>query len=280
MRIALAGLGLTGIQVAEYILAQNDLSLVATVVGDKSAKIGRDVGEILGSKAVGTSITSSSELAQTLQIHRPQVLVDFSNSLFIHEQIETLASAGVHLVIATTGHQAADMERIKYYTQKHHIGTVMAPNITYGVNVLMELCKLASKLMNGYDFEIIESHHRNKKDRPSGTAERIADKILEGVSTSADAFPDIPIHSIRSGGIVGDHKVIICGPHDKVELRHESFSRKVFAQGAIWAAKFIAKHRGFYLMEDVFAETLVGYRTQKCTHCGTSMGKEHHSYIN
>lgn len=280
MKIALAGIGLTGSQVAEYILAQNDLSLAATIVRTGSTKIGLDVGEILGRQPVGTSVTGCCDLAETMRLHRPQVLVDFSNPGFIHEHIETLAGAGVHLVIATTGHHSTDVERIKYYTQKYHIGTVMTPNITYGVNVLMILCKLASRLMNGYDFEIIESHHRHKKDCPSGTAQRIADKILEGASVTADSVADIPIHSIRSGGIVGDHKVIICGPHDKVELRHESFSRKVFAQGAIWAAKFIAKRPGFYLMEDVFAETLVGYRKQTCTHCGTSITKDYQSYLN
>jgi len=279
MRIALAGLGLTGSQAAEYILAQKDLSLVAAIVSAQSAKSGRDLGEVLGRGPLGTSITGCRDLAQVLQTQRPQVLIDFSHPSFIQEHIETLAGAGVHLVIATTGHQSVDIERIKHYTQKHHIGTVMTPNITYGVNVLMILCKLAARLMNGYDFEIIESHHRHKKDSPSGTAHRIADKILEGAAPP-DTPVNIPIHSIRAGGIVGDHKVLICGPHDKIELRHESFSRKVFAQGAVWAAKFIKNHRGFYLMEDVFAETLLGYRTQTCSHCGTSLNKDDHCYIN
>lgn len=275
MKIALAGLGLTGSQIAEYILSQIDLSLVAAVVRTESSKIGFDVGEIIGRKPVGISVTGSCDLAQILQLHRPQVLIDFSCPAFIHEHIEIIAGAGVHLVIATTGHQPIDVERLKYYTQKYQIGTVLTPNITYGVNVLMLLCKLASRLMKDYDFEIIESHHRHKKDSPSATARRIADKILEEISVTTESVASVPIHSIRSGGIVGDHKVIICGPYDKVELRHESLSRKVFAQGAIWAAKFIAKHQGFYLMEDVFAETLVGYRTQTCANCGTSMTREY-----
>ncbi|MEM5768295.1 MAG: 4-hydroxy-tetrahydrodipicolinate reductase [Bacillota bacterium] len=280
MRIALAGLGLTGSQAAEYILAQNDLSLVAAIVSAASAKIGRDIGEVLGHHPLGVSVTGCRDLAQVLQTQRPRVLIDFSHPSFIQEHIETLAGAGVHLVIATTGHQSRDIERIKYYTQKHHIGTVMTPNITYGVNVLMILCKLAARLMDGYDFEIIESHHRHKKDSPSGTAHRIADKILEGTAAPSDTLTDIPIHSIRAGGIVGNHKVLICGPHDKIELRHESFSRKVFAQGAVWAAKFIENHRGFYLMEDVFSETLLGYRAQTCAHCGTSLNKDDHYHIN
>lgn len=278
MRIALAGLGLTGSQVAEYILAQKDLSLVTVIVSAESSKIGLDVGEILGRKPLGTSVVGCGSLSHALQSQLPNVLIDFSKPSFIHEHIETLARAGVHLVVATTGHQTADIDRIKYYTQKYRIGTVMTPNITYGVNVLMVLCKLASRLMSGYDFTIIESHHRQKKDCPSGTARRIAEKISEGAPV-ADAAPEIAIHSIRAGGIVGDHKVLICGPHDKVELRHESFSRKVFAQGAVWAARFAEKHQGFYLMEDVFAETLLGYRTQTCAHCGTSIDSDSQGYI-
>lgn len=280
MRVALAGLGLTGSQVAEYILTQPELTLVTALVPVESAKTGRDVGEILGRGPLGVTVANCRQLTQVLKTQRPQVLIDFSHPSFIQEHIEMLAASGVHLVIATTGHLPEDVERIRHYTQKYAIGAVMTPNITYGVNVLMVLCKLAAQLMSGYDFEIMESHHRHKKDAPSGTARRIADKLLEGAANTPDALPNIPIHSIRAGGIVGDHKVLICGPHDKIELRHESFSRKVFAQGAVWAAKFIESHRGFYLMEDVFAETLLGSRAQTCANCGTSLDKDDQYYIN
>jgi 4-hydroxy-tetrahydrodipicolinate reductase len=272
MRIALAGFGITGTQVAEHVLEQAELALVSVVVGPHSAKIGLDVGEFIGRKPVGTSIVSSDELAATVSRQRPQVLLDFSHPAFIHNHIETLAKAGVNLVIATTGHSAAELERIKYFTNKYRIGTVMAPNITYGVNALIELCKHAAKLMGGYDFEIVESHHRHKKDSPSGTAKRIAESITNNSLLAADgAGNEIEIHSIRAGGIVGDHKVIICGPYDKIELRHESFSRRVFAQGALWAADFITKHRGFYSMEDIFAYSLPGHHVATCANCNSTV---------
>jgi len=275
MRIALAGLGITGKQVAEYILEQDNVSLETVVVSSDSSKVGVDIGELLGRKPLGTTVIGSCSLVETLHQKRPQVLLDFSNPTFIHDHIELLAESGTHLVIATTGHSSTDIERIKYYTQKYHIGTVMAPNITYGVNVLMQLCKYAARMMGGYDFEIIESHHRYKKDSPSGTAKRIAEKIIEGSNVHSDS--DIAIHSIRAGGIVGDHKVVICGPYDKIELRHESFSRQAFAQGALWAAQFIAKNRGFYFMEDVFAASLLGFQSKTCANCGDSI-EEQSSY--
>lgn len=264
MKILLAGLGITGKQIAEHILEQDASMLKAAIVSPHSSKIGLDVGELIGRNPVGTPIVGSDTLTETMELLHPHVLLDFSQPSFIHDNIETLARAGVNLVIATTGHTQTELERIKYYTEKYRIGTVMAPNITYGVNVLMELCKFASKLMGGYDFEIIESHHRYKKDRPSGTAKRIAERIMENSFTHAQESSDVTIHSIRAGGIIGDHKVVICGPYDQIELRHQSFSRKAFAEGALWAAQFIAKHRGFYFMEDVFAKSLPGYQTKTC----------------
>jgi 4-hydroxy-tetrahydrodipicolinate reductase len=271
MRIAIAGLGITGTQIAEHVLDQDNFSLVAAIVSATSDKIGLDIGECIGRKHIGISITGSDNLAETLQQYRPQVLLDFSSAAFMRQHVETLSTTGVHLVLATTDHSATDLERIKYYTKKYHVGTVMAPNITFGVNVMMELCKIAAKLMPGYDFEIIESHHRYKKDRPSGTAKRIAAKIIEGSYTNSDGIDTVPIHSVRSGGIIGDHKVIICGSHDKIELRHEALSRKAFAEGALWAAQFIATRRGFYLMEDVFTETLFPHTNSSCAKCGSTL---------
>ncbi len=274
MRIALAGLGTTGAQVAEFLLEQAGISLVTAVVSKNSEKAGKDIGEILGGKSLGITAIGSENLSEAIRHYRPQVLIDFANPAFMREHIGLLAQAGVNLVIATTGHSTAEVERIKYYTQRHHIGTVLAPNITYGVNVLMELCKIAARLMGDYDFEIIESHHRHKKDAPSGTASRIAEKIAETIKATNDRMREFDIHSIRAGGIVGDHKVVICGPYDKIELRHEAFSRRAFAQGALWAAEFVAKHHGFHYMEDVFAKTLFGYKTDTCAHCGISLPEQ------
>ena len=128
-----------------------------------------------------------------------------------------------------------------------------APNITLGVNVLMLLTNLTSSLLSNYDFQITEVHHKNKLDSPSGTAKKIAFEIQNGLKNKGITISntEIPINSVRAGGVIGRHEVMIVGEEDKIEISHESFSRKAFAQGAIKAAQFIHKKSGYYEMRDV-----------------------------
>ena len=128
-----------------------------------------------------------------------------------------------------------------------------APNITLGVNVLMLLTNLASNILNNYDFQITEIHHKNKKDAPSGTAKKIAVEIQKGLRSSGneDKNAQVPITAVRAGGVVGKHEVMIIGEDDKIEISHESFSRRAFALGALRAVRFIKGKAGFYEMNDV-----------------------------
>ena len=157
------------------------------------------------------------------------------------------------MVIGTTGFSVIDLKRIETLAHKNQIGIVYAPNITLGVNVLMVLSKLASILLNNYDFQISEIHHKNKKDIPSGTALKIRNEIEEGLTYSGKAISEeiIPINSVRAGGVVGKHEVLIAGEDDRITISHESFSRRVFASGAIQAINFIKGKVGFYEMRDV-----------------------------
>ena len=147
----------------------------------------------------------------------------------------------------------------------------MAPNMSQGVNLLFKLVKEVAMTLPGYDAEVVESHHNQKKDAPSGTAYKLAEEIALGY---ADADPEnaknrvlshgrqgiigprkaeeIGIHSIRAGDIVGEHTVIFAGPGERIELIHRAHSRDVFAYGAIKAAKWIVgKPAGLYDMRDV-----------------------------
>ncbi|BCZ44465.1 hypothetical protein psyc5s11_05320 [Clostridium gelidum] len=157
------------------------------------------------------------------------------------------------MVIGTTGFSVLDLKRIETLANNNQVGIVYAPNITLGVNVLMILTKLASILLNNYDFQISEIHHRNKKDSPSGTAVKIAKEIESGLLYAGKDIPEagISINSVRAGGVVGKHEVLIAGEDDRITISHESFSRKVFASGAIHAIKFIQNKAGFYEMRDV-----------------------------
>lgn len=246
MKIALVGLGRTGRIVAQYLLEQDALSMVLCKPNNLNAN--RDLGEILNIKPTGIILETTAHLERKLFHKKPDVLIDFSIHHFLKENIHTLAKCGVNVVTAVTEYDRAEIEKFKSLADKGNIGIVMAPNITYGVNVLMLMAEIAAEILGDYDFDVFEEHHKYKKDRPSGTAIKIANKIRNRL-----AIPkEIPEHVVRSGGIVGKHKVLICGEFDKIEISHESFSRIAFAQGAYKAAQFIAGKTGFYEMSDIF----------------------------
>ncbi|MGI6092687.1 MAG: 4-hydroxy-tetrahydrodipicolinate reductase [Veillonellaceae bacterium] len=246
MKIALVGLGRTGKIAAEYLLQQETLNMVLCRHGSPNA--GKDLGEILGTKPTGITIETTDHLERKFFQKQPDVLIDFSGHSFLKEHIHTLAKCGINVVTAVTDYDRAEIEKLKIFAEKGNIGIVMAPNITYGVNVLMLMAEIAAELLSDYDFEVFEEHHKHKKDRPSGTAKKIVNKIKDRLLTDTE----IPEHVVRAGGIIGKHKVLICGEFDKLEITHESFSRVAFAEGAYKAAQFIAGKTGFYEMSDIF----------------------------
>jgi len=246
MKIALVGLGRTGRIVAEYLLQQKVLTLALCRPGSPYAD--RDLGDVLNSGPVGITVESTDHLERKLFQYKPDVLIDFSSRTFLRENIHILAKVGVNVVTAVTDYEPADMEKFKTIAGKGHIGIVYAPNITYGVNVLMLMAQIAAELLGDYDFTVVEEHHKYKKDRPSGTAKKIVDRIRQGLTKPQE----IPTYAVRAGGIVGRHKVLICGEHDQIEISHESYSRLAFAQGAYKAACFIAGKTGFFEMSDIF----------------------------
>lgn len=246
MKIALVGLGRTGKLAAEYFLQQGILNMV--ICRPNSASAGQDLGSILNIKDTGIIIETSDQLERKLFQKRPDVLIDFSGAEFLTENIGVLEKCGVNVVTAVTSYELAELEKIKNVAQRGNIGVVVAPNITYGVNVLMLMTEIAAQLMADYDFEIYEEHHKHKKDSPSGTAKKIAEKIQERLMTQNK----IPTHAVRAGGIVGKHKVIISGEFDQIEISHQAHSRLAFVEGAYKVARFIYGKTGFYEMSDVF----------------------------
>lgn len=247
MRIALVGLGRTGETVARYLLQQGVLSMV--LCRPNSLKINKDLGNILNIADTGIIVEPTDHLEERLFYRKPDVVIDFSCHSFLRDNIHLLAKCGVNVVTAVTSYEAAEMNKIRHVADRGDIGVVMAPNITYGVNILMLMAEIAAELMSDYDFEIFEEHHKFKKDKPSGTAKKIADRIRENSLT----YQEIPTHAVRAGGIVGKHKVLISGEFDQIEISHESYSRIAFAQGAYKAAQFIHGKTGFYEMSDIFA---------------------------
>ncbi len=173
------------------------------------------------------------------------VAIDFSQADSIDEICRAASPHGKSLVIGTTGHSPQQRKTIE--ETAHSLPIVLASNFSVGVNVLFWLTQKAAELL-GSDFnpEIVETHHKMKKDAPSGTAKTLAE-ILKAVRNSK-----IPIQSIREGDVVGEHTVIFKGAGECLELTHRAANRGIFALGALRAAKWIVdKPPGLYSMQDV-----------------------------
>lgn len=253
IRVCLMGLGKTGKEVAKVILEQKDMKLVAAISSPESSKRGKDVGEVIGCAYTGITIEGADKLEEIIFRTKPDVVVDFSNPEATIKNAKIFSKFKVNIVIATTGFSKFSLKRLFALTKKYHNGIVYAPNITLGVNVLMLLSNLAASILNNYDFQITEMHHKRKKDAPSGTAIKIAGEIEKGLRASGKVGIDseIPISAIRAGGVVGKHEVMIIGEEDKIEISHESFSRKAFAEGALRAVRFLYRKSGYFEMTDV-----------------------------
>ena len=251
IKVCLIGVGRTGQYVAKGILEQKNMELVAAVCSPGSKKRGMDLGTLIGDSKVKLNITSSDMLEEVIIKTKPDVVVDFSNSKATMSNVKMLAKSKVNMVIGTTGFTEAELKELNSIPHKLHNGIVYAPNITLGVNTVMLLSNIAANILNNYDFQITEIHHKHKKDAPSGTAVKLANEMERGLKSSGVYNKTIPINAIRAGGVVGKHEVQIIGDDDKIEISHESFSRKTFAQGAVQAINYIYKKSGYYEMKEV-----------------------------
>ena len=235
-----------------------DFNIVAAVERRDHPDIGKDAGLLAASKELGVKI--SEELPTTAD-----VMIDFSLPGAVDRTIEFCSANRIALVLATTGLSESQQTTVKAASEK--IPLIQATNMSVGMNLLFELVgKVASSLGEEYDIEIVEKHHRFKKDSPSGTALTLAEKIAEG--TGRD-FPDclthgrsgkealrqkgkIGMHAVRAGDIVGIHSVIFGTLGETVTIEHNAHSRDTFAAGALRAAKWlVGKTPGQYQMPDV-----------------------------
>ena len=173
------------------------------------------------------------------------VAIDFSQADSVDEICRAALQHGKSLVIGTTGHSQQQRKTIE--ETAHSVPIVLASNFSVGVNVLFWLAQKATELLgSAFNPEIVETHHKMKKDAPSGTAKTLAE-LLKAVRKS-----EIPIQSIREGDVVGEHTVIFGGPEERLELTHRAANRGIFALGALRAAKWIVNKRaGLYSMQNV-----------------------------
>lgn len=178
-------------------------------------------------------------------IDKADVLIDFSTPEATLEHLRIAHKHKKAVVIGTTGFIKEQMEEIDRLAKD--IPCVISPNMSPGVNLMFEISGEITKKLQNYDIAIIESHHRLKKDAPSGTAKKLAEEI-----TTVRPLGQIDIHAIRAGDIVGEHTIVWAGPGEVLELTHRALSRTTFASGAIKAVKFVANAKpGKYSMKDV-----------------------------
>lgn len=251
-RVCICGLGKTGKEIAKVLLEQKNIKLVAAICSPGSDKKGKDLGELIGGNT-GIVIESSDNLETIIFRTKPDVAIDFSSPEASLKNARIFSQMKVNIVIGTTGFSKISLKKLFILANNHRNGIVYAPNITLGVNVLMLLTNLAANILSNYDFQITEIHHKHKKDAPSGTAKKIAVEIEKGLLSSGAlrTSTEVSINAIRAGGVVGKHEVMIVGEDDKLEISHESFSRRAFALGAIRAVNFIHGKTGYYEMNDV-----------------------------
>ncbi|MCK5811765.1 MAG: 4-hydroxy-tetrahydrodipicolinate reductase [Clostridiales bacterium] len=191
------------------------------------------------------------------------VVIDFSNPLAFNDVLTYCQNTNTALVMATTGLKDEQLAKLQQVSLT--IPVFFSANMSMGVNLVMSLCKqAASFLEDSFDIEIIEKHHNQKIDAPSGTALAIADSINKSLEQPKDYIYDrqssrkkrspneIGIHSIRGGNIVGEHTIIFSGHNEIIEIKHEALSKDIFANGAIKAAIYLNKQpSGFYTMNSM-----------------------------
>ena len=222
--------------------------------------VGQDIGASVGAKDP-VLVTGD----QAACIANCDVVLDFTVPEATLEHLEAAVKAKKAMVIGTTGF--TDKQRARLNDLAARIPAVVASNMSLGVNLLFALTDDAARILGpDFDVEIIEAHHRFKKDAPSGTARRLAEILAErrGLSVTDDLRhgregivgerpPDeIGVHAVRGGDIVGDHTVVFAGLGERIELTHRAQSRDTFARGALRAAKFVVKQKpGIYTMQQV-----------------------------
>ncbi len=262
IRIVIAGAaGRMGRILLGLVLEADDLELSGAVEAADHPALGTDAGVLAGAGG-----TSGVVLATALPAEA-DVAIDFSLPEGSLALVEACAARGLPVVVGTTGFTPEQRAQLAAAGQKAPV--LLSPNMSVGVNVLFRAAAdLARALGPEYDVEIVEAHHRYKKDAPSGTALALGEAVAEATGRDLETAGrygrgrgpaprtggEIGVHAVRGGDIVGEHTVLYAGCGERIELRHVAHSRETFARGALRAARWLAdRGPGLYSMQDVLA---------------------------
>ena len=250
--------GRMGARLVAMVCEAPDMELAGAMEGDTHPAIGRDIGAALNGPDLGLAV--SANLPDGLD-----VLIDFSAPESTVARSAECAGKGIAHVAGTTGLMPEQVAIIRKAAET--VPCLLAPNMSLGVNLLFKVApQIARALGDDYDIEIVETHHRFKKDSPSGTALRLAESIANEMGRDAEqdlvhgrrgrvgerTQREIGMHAVRAGDIVGEHTVTFACLGERIELTHRAHSRDTFCRGALAAARFLAgKPPGIYTMDDV-----------------------------
>ena len=261
LKLAIAGAsGRMGRTLIEAVLAADDCQLTGALDTPGNPMLGQDAGSAMG-RHTGVAIVSDARRG----LAGADVLIDFTRPEGTLAHLAACREAGVRAVIGTTGFSPEQKALIAEHA--HHIATVFAPNMSVGVNVMLQLLRQATAALGeGYDIEIVEMHHRHKVDAPSGTALAMGEAIAQARGVALDTQGVFARHghtgerppgsigfaALRGGDIVGEHTAIFAGTGERIEISHKSSSRANYAEGSLRAARFLAgRAPGLYGMNDV-----------------------------
>lgn len=262
IRVAVAGAaGRMGGQIIRLIQEEPGAVLTAAAEHPASPAVGRDAGEAAG---VGTlEVPIRAGLAECLDA--ADVVVDFTSAAATMANVDLVCRAGKAIVIGSTGLSAE--EKLEIGRRASEARVFLTPNMSVGVNVLLKVVADVARLLGeDYDVEVIETHHRFKRDAPSGTALALAEAVAEALhrDLAEDGVcgreglvgergrREIGMHAVRAGDVVGDHTVVFGGLGERVEITHKATSRELFARGAVRAALWLPdRPNGLYDMRDV-----------------------------
>ncbi len=261
-KIVVAGAtGRMGSRIVALSLDYPGLQLAGAFERQGHKDIGKDIGLLAGWGECKVFLTDNVESV----IEVGDVVIDFTIPAAAVRNAAIALSKKKAMVIGTTGLSPEEIDTIRKYSTE--IPIVLAPNMSVGVNLLLKVLKEVARVLgDDYDIEIVEAHHRMKKDAPSGTALKMAQVISEAVNRDLGEVAvyarkgiigerskkEIGIQTVRAGDIVGDHTVLFGGLGERIEITHKASSRDTFARGALRAAQWISdKKPGFYDMQDV-----------------------------
>lgn len=262
IRAAVAGIaGRMGSRIAQLIQETEGLELAGGFEHPDHPKVGKDISEVIGGAPAGIPVAGSIQEV----LERAHVIIDFTTASVSLNHFKAAVAKNKPMVIGSTGFSAEQIGEVRALSEQ--TPCVLAPNMSMGVNVLFKVVGDVARLLGeSFDVEIVEAHHRFKKDAPSGTAVRLAQVLADALGRNLDEVgvyarhgligersgKEIGIQTLRGGDIVGEHTVLFAGMGERIEITHRAHSRDNFARGAIRAALWVVgRAPGLYDMQNV-----------------------------